>query len=186
MRTLILTLASLSLMAADLKPGPETTPMQPFLGVQLGEVDEALAYHLGLQHDLGILVRDVVPGSPAAAMGLKPYDVIIRANNADIYTPRALSTLVSSGEKGQAMTIIVRRGSDEVSLLGELSEHPVPPPCDEQPWPGNGGFPADIQEQLQRRMHDNPQRNRDHQNNNSAKGGAPTTGEVEELPPPGF
>ena len=117
-------------------------PKRPYLGIQLAEVDEALAYPLGLAHDLGVLVAEVQPGSPAEAMGLKRYDVIIKAGNADMYTPRALGDLVAGMKVGEAIILVVRRGADETSLSGTIGETEVAPPR----W--GGDLPDEVRERL--------------------------------------
>jgi len=48
-----------------------------FLGVGLGEVPEALAWHLKLEPRVGIIVGDVVPDSAAAAAGVERHDLIL-------------------------------------------------------------------------------------------------------------
>src|SRR5690606_37574590 len=48
-----------------------------WLGVLVQEVDRDLAESFGLERPMGALVAQVVDGSPAAAAGLQPGDVII-------------------------------------------------------------------------------------------------------------
>lgn len=120
---------------------PSTAP--GFLGVQLNEVDEALTYHLGLANDLGILVADVAAGGAAESMGLRPFDVIVSADDAPIYTPRALGELVKAKHAGDVLRLAVRRGATTVELSGKLAARPAVLPQPEmphfhRPLPGQG------------------------------------------------
>jgi membrane-associated protease RseP (regulator of RpoE activity) len=135
---LLLTTPLLAMSAAEPAPTPapagKEVRTQGFLGIQLEEVDEALTYHLELKNDLGVLVAAVAPGGAAAAMGLKPFDVIVAADGEPIYTPRAFSTLVRSKSAGQQVQVTVRRGARSEELVGTLAarpaeaEHQGPPP----------------------------------------------------------
>ena len=124
-RTLLPLLLPLALMAAEPVPAPA------WLGVQLDEVDEALTYHLNLKDDLGVLVQQVVPNSPGAAMGLKTWDIIVAVDGKPIYTPRALQAEVRGHKPGDAIAVTVRRGTASVELKGTLS--PRPPEMERAP-----------------------------------------------------
>ncbi len=119
--------------AADAKPeatkpdaakSAATAPAIPFVGVDLDEVDDALAYHLDLANDLGVMVADVSPRSPAEAMGLRRYDVITGADGQQIYTPRAFVALVRAKAVGDVIKLQVRRGAKTVDLSGTLAARP--------------------------------------------------------------
>lgn len=127
----------------------ETANPSPFLGIAMDEVDEALAYHLKLDNDLGILVGDVSPGSTAEKMGLKMFDVVVDCDGKPIYTPRALGGLVRDKKVGDAITVKVRRGIETVTLTGTLQARPAN--LDERP--GNRRVMPDMDQRL-RRFHD--------------------------------
>ncbi len=158
MKTLLLTLLAVApLMAADPPPAPapaakpaEHAPA--FVGVQLDEVDDALAYHLELKNDLGVLVMAVSPGSPAEAMGLKPFDVIVGADGQPVYTPRAFTALVRGKNAGDTIQLQVRRGARTEELSGKLAARPAeadrpagPARPRHMPFPGGPGGGPDGQ-----------------------------------------
>ena len=132
---LLLLTPVLPIAAAEPAPAPPAKEVRApgFLGLQVEEVDEALTYHLGLKNDLGVLVAAVAPGSAAAAMGFKPYDVIVAAEGEPIYTPRAFSALVRSKSAGQQLQVTVRRGARSEELVGTLAVRP--PEADRPPGP---------------------------------------------------
>ena len=135
-------------LAAEVPPPAKTadtaSPNAPgFLGIQLDEVDEALTYHLGLTNDLGVLVAGVAGGSAGESMGLKQFDVIVSADDAPIYTPRALGDVVKAKHAGEVLRLSVRRGANTVALSGKLSARPAEMAQPERhqfhrPLPGQG------------------------------------------------
>jgi hypothetical protein len=128
---------ALPLVAADV-PAPKTPAAtappaagQGFLGIQLDEVDEALSYHLGLANDLGVVVAGISPGGAGEVMGLKQFDVVVAADEAPIYTPRALGDLVKAKHAGDILRLTVRRGAESVVLSGKLAARPAEMPGSE-------------------------------------------------------
>jgi len=154
--SLLLTTPLLPVVAADPAPTPPAKEVRApgFLGLQIDEVDEALTYHLELKNDLGVLVVAVSPGGAAAAMGLKPYDVIVAAEGEPVYTPRAFSALVRSKSAGQQLQVSVRRGARSEELVGTLAARP--PEADHPPGPPSRrplipGFPRNAESDAPKR-----------------------------------
>jgi len=54
---------------------------KPRMGVRTSDVSPTLAVGIGLDAPRGALVIEVLPGSAAAAAGLKPMDVVLRVDN---------------------------------------------------------------------------------------------------------
>jgi regulator of sigma E protease len=79
---------------------------------------------LGLKLDLGVpLVRDVVPGKPAAIAGLKAGDAILAIDGEPMRSPSDVAT-VTNGHPGERLRFKLRRdGSEfEVGLTPEPTE----------------------------------------------------------------
>lgn len=134
MRLLILTCAAaavlcgaepLTITSATVAPEAAQESPQPWLGVALGEVDDAVAYHLGLERDLGVMVEQVIPGSPAEQSGLRRFDVIVGLDGNEIYTPRALTEMIQKQTVGARIRIQIRRGAETMTLDSKLAKRPA-------------------------------------------------------------
>ena len=96
----------------------------------------------GLPDTLGALVTEVVPGSPAAKVGIEPGDVIRSADGVVIRQPGDLPPVVGNKVPGTKVRIVVLRDGRERSFdvtLSELDEDSVasatPRPGAEEPAP---------------------------------------------------
>ena len=83
-------------------------------GVVIGD-DDPLRAHVDLPAHQGLLVHEIVPDSPAAKAGLKKYDILLRANDAELNEMNNLVELVGTeGEKkGQITLDVIRHGERE-------------------------------------------------------------------------
>jgi S1-C subfamily serine protease len=59
---------------------------EPYLGMQISELDENVAAQLGVEVRGGVVVADVEKGGPADRGGLQPYDVLTEVNGRAIYS----------------------------------------------------------------------------------------------------
>ncbi|MGD9420148.1 MAG: S1C family serine protease [Verrucomicrobiota bacterium JB025] len=82
-----------------------------FLGVITTNVPEMFAGHLGLQPGKGVIVRSLVPDSPAANGGITENDIITHFNNTEINSAEDLFREVSALKPGDTATIgIIHNG----------------------------------------------------------------------------
>jgi serine protease Do len=98
------------------------------LGVTIQEVNQALADSFGMKKAEGALVSQVVPGSAAAAAGLKAGDVITRYDGHAIVSSTDLPALVGKSKPGDKATLEVWRkdGTRQVAVtLGKAEEESV-------------------------------------------------------------
>ncbi len=103
-----------------------------WLGVQCRPVDEAMHAHLELPETHGLLVGEVVPGSPASKAGIKRHDVILTAAGSPLATPGDLVQAVeSTGEKPLSL---------EVFRRGEVKKIAVTPSRRPKDLAGHGGI----------------------------------------------
>lgn len=97
-----------------------------YLGVNIQDVQPAMAAHFGLDENAGALVADVVPDSPAEAAGLKAGDVVVEFGGKKIKDSRHLKLIVGQSAPNQGYDLEVNRGGKVKSLevsLDELSDN---------------------------------------------------------------
>ena len=88
---------------------------------QLSEADFSV---LGLPRRSGVIVREVVGGSPAASGGIKLSDVIVGLDEFDINTRTDLSAVLSSLPAGHRLKLRVIRNRDNVGVEAVLGPRP--------------------------------------------------------------
>jgi serine protease Do len=82
-----------------------------WLGVMIQQVTPELAEQFGLERPIGALVAGVSPGSPAAAAGIKPGDVIVEFGTTQILQMSMLPAQVAQIPPGtKAKVILIRDG----------------------------------------------------------------------------
>ena len=98
-----------------------------FLGVRLQDSDE------------GVVIREIVDGSPASA-GLQVDDIITAINGEAVATAADVAQLVSASAPGEALTLTVTRGGESMDVEVELGNAP-PNAVDPGRGDGRGGQP---------------------------------------------
>lgn len=93
-----------------------------WLGVQLQNIDDDLAASLGLEHNEGALVADVVPDSPAAEAGLAVGDVIVSYDGRDVGDARELGRMVGASDGGDKVKLGVVRDATEIRIKVTLGD----------------------------------------------------------------
>lgn len=80
-----------------------------WLGIQLQEVTTEIAAALGLKETGGVLVADVIDGTPAQKAGLMDGDVILGIEGEHVKTSNELSRRVASYQPGKKVDLKVQR-----------------------------------------------------------------------------
>ena len=113
-----------------------------WIGLQGRPIDSAaLRTHLQLADDVGVLVENVVPGSPAEKAGLRQHDIIIAVNGESISDLAALQQVVADGGK-KAIDLKVIRLAKETSVEVSPEERPANLP---QGLPGDAQLPEGLE-----------------------------------------
>ncbi|MDB6094669.1 MAG: hypothetical protein JWM32_2231 [Verrucomicrobia bacterium] len=96
-----------------------------FLGVETRPADSALSAQLNLAAGTGLIVRDVVPDSPAST-ALKKNDVLVKMDDQLLIEQRQLSVLIRSHKEGDEITLTYIRGGKEATAKVKLVKHDFP------------------------------------------------------------
>jgi hypothetical protein len=98
------------------------TPMMGSAGGFLGVGVEDLPADMWKKHgDRGVLVNEVVDGSPAASVGLKAGDVILSIDGEDVTGPTDLVEGIRSRGPGDVVVLDVVRNGEPMMMKAELT-----------------------------------------------------------------
>ncbi len=95
-----------------------------WLGVQIQPVTEEIAASLGLPETRGVLVADVISGTPAQAAGLRSGDVILQAADEPMEDYRDLTKLIASIDAGTRIDVVLYRSGDTLTVPVTIGEMP--------------------------------------------------------------
>jgi membrane-associated protease RseP (regulator of RpoE activity) len=95
---------------------------RPTLGISGDELTTQLATYFGVKQGKGVLVREVVVGSPAAKAGLKAGDVIVAVDGKSVATVTELRQAleIKPGEEKRKLDLTVVRDHHEQTVPVEL------------------------------------------------------------------
>jgi S1-C subfamily serine protease len=103
----------------------------PYIGVRLQALTPQLAREINAATDQcrlpevnGVVVVDVMAGSPAAKGGLKPCDLIETIDGQPVKNPSEVQLAVDRGRVGQPMKVTVRRGQEDAEVTVVPAELP--------------------------------------------------------------
>ena len=95
------------------------------LGVLISDLTSDVADYFGLDSTKGVVVNEVVEGSPAQNAGLEVGDIILKINGRDVEGMGQLRNYIASVEPGTTIDLVVNRKGNEKTLpvnIGELSD----------------------------------------------------------------
>ncbi|MGE5239545.1 MAG: DegQ family serine endoprotease [Chloroflexota bacterium] len=96
-----------------------------WIGVTIQELTPELAQKFGIKDSRGVLVSDVVKGSPAQKAGITRGDVILDFNGKRISDVGSLRNIVAQAKIGSSVAIKVLRADKELSLTVTIAELPA-------------------------------------------------------------
>jgi serine protease Do len=86
------------------------TDVLPQIGLRLQKLTPELAEQFGYQHNRGVLVAAVEPGSVAARAGIEAGALIEEVNRVDVNDPKEVVSLVEKSKRDTVL-LLVRQGS---------------------------------------------------------------------------
>lgn len=99
--------------------------IRPWLGVSITDLNEEMIDALQLKTDKGVLVMDVVPGSPAEKAGIIRYDVILEINRVQIQNSDHLVEMVSKSKLNESVAVLISRGDRTRLLTVKIEKAPA-------------------------------------------------------------
>jgi serine protease Do len=92
------------------------------IGVNPQTITPLLAEAMGLTFDAGVVLADVMPGSPAAQAGLEPGDVVLTLDGKPMENGRQFRINVYTRGIGEQVAIAVRRGERTLTARVPVAE----------------------------------------------------------------
>ena len=117
----LLQTATAGMLAADEK---STAPCA-WLGIEVQEIDEAIAKQLGLGGNDGVLVTKVVEGSPSDNAGIERGDVIVRFDRRAIEEVSDLQKIIEKLSPGERVQVVLIRKESTERLYVKLESAPA-------------------------------------------------------------
>ena len=81
----------------------------PYIGIVMTPMDERISNYLGYTGKSGVVVTNVIQGSPADRVGLAQGDVIVELNHNKVNQPSDVSNAVSKLKTGDKVSLLVWR-----------------------------------------------------------------------------
>lgn len=85
-----------------------------YIGVNIGEVDNAIAKSLGLGKPRGVIIQGIVEGGAASATDLKSGDVILSIDGREVNQPNELQSYIASKSAGDVVSLTIFRDGKEI------------------------------------------------------------------------
>ncbi|MEW6724163.1 MAG: trypsin-like peptidase domain-containing protein [Bacillota bacterium] len=96
--------------------------IRPWLGVAV--MDKATAARYNIQIAKGLYVGEVITGSPAAAAGVRPGDIILTIDGQAVNTVEELRAVLDTKKPGDRVSVVIVRSGRERTFQATLSEIP--------------------------------------------------------------
>lgn len=96
-----------------------------FIGIGYRNLTPSAARAAGLPADTnGIVIVEIIPGSPASESDLREGDIVTAVDGEEISPERPLATIMLGYRPGDRVTLTVIRDGDEISVEVTLGEQP--------------------------------------------------------------
>jgi serine protease Do len=95
-----------------------------WLGVQMSDISLTQLRSMGIYPAKGVVVSSVLPGQPAARVGVQKQDVILAVNDSPVDSPRDVARMVGGLEAGRMVELSLMRKGKSIRLTVPLGVKP--------------------------------------------------------------
>ncbi len=85
-----------------------------YIGIEISNIDDALARSLGMNRPKGIMVQKLVPGGSAESAGIKEGDVILKIDGKDVNQTNELQSYIAGKSAGTKVDLTIFRNGKEL------------------------------------------------------------------------
>jgi len=96
-----------------------------WMGLQVQDLNAALAKHLQINQFVGVLVSEVRSDSPAERAGLLRGDVIAAVNHHEVHSTQEYRTMIREFTPGDKVDLLILRNGIELQLVMEAATVPL-------------------------------------------------------------
>ena len=96
-----------------------------WIGVEVQDITPDNAAAFKLKDTRGVIIAGVVPGSPAAAAGVRPGDVLVEVQGKAVPDSFAMLNTVAESAPGQAAMLTILRGGERLSIKVTVGKRPA-------------------------------------------------------------
>lgn len=94
-------------------------------GVQVQDLNDALAKSFGRETADGVLVVNVLPGTPAQSSNVRDGDIILRVNDEAVKGAAQFSNMIEAEKPGSSVNLMAYRNGQYVTITSKLAERPI-------------------------------------------------------------
>lgn len=112
-----------------------------YIGILIGDIDDALAKSLGMDKPRGIIIQDLVKDGAAENSDIKVGDVILKVDGKETNQPNQLQSYIATKSAGTTVSLTLYRDGKEierkVTLKARESDITTEPVADDSPKGNN-------------------------------------------------
>ena len=96
-----------------------------WLGIQYHNLTESIAKQLRIPDEKGVIIADVIKGSPADEAGFKPWDLLRRIDDQDIYEMADVAEAMANRKPGDEVLFTLYRDGEAHMIIVTLGNMPA-------------------------------------------------------------
>ncbi|HEX9013389.1 MAG TPA: trypsin-like peptidase domain-containing protein, partial [Anaerolineaceae bacterium] len=97
----------------------------PYVGINYQPLNPAIAAQLGISQTQGVILAQIVPGSPAEKAGMQPNDVITAVDGKKLVNDSDLGLFLNSHRPGDKVSFTVERSGQTLNVQVTLGTMPA-------------------------------------------------------------
>jgi len=98
--------------------------VRPWLGIYMQNITPEIASYFSLELERGVIISDVIAGSPADKAQFKPYDIILKIDRQPVLTTDEAVNAIRGHQVGDRINIELSRSGKIVEITVTLGEQP--------------------------------------------------------------
>ncbi|HEY9715042.1 MAG TPA: PDZ domain-containing protein, partial [Chroococcales cyanobacterium] len=98
---------------------------RPWLGISMAPMDDNIAKSIGVPTSTkGVLVAQILPGSPAQSGGLQRGDIIEKLDGQDVASPKQVQDVVRARKVGEPLHLSILRNNALKAIALTIGQYP--------------------------------------------------------------